>query len=218
MEFVRLRAHQYQKFDGSVVQNAKKNGRTLSGADAPALPKGELYVLWRKSNLLIGGAFELCGDERAKSLSIMQKFAQTSLPKIYLNYKSYLERKTMSKLHKTFESFLAAWKHKVEFMETPFSKRFFCRKLYVVQGRMARRKGFCRPWKNAGTKSCGGKLQWWRCWPVSWVRTTFMQVRGIVQLCAACGKSVCRNKGGGTGVPQPFLFVGIKKERFGYGS
>jgi hypothetical protein len=26
MEFVRLRAHQYQKFDGSVVQNAKKTG------------------------------------------------------------------------------------------------------------------------------------------------------------------------------------------------
>ena len=37
-------------------------------------------------------------------------------------------------------------------------------------------------------------------------------------LCKACGKSVCRNKGGGTGVPQPFLFVGIEKERFGYGS
>ena len=37
---------------------------------------------------------------------------------------------------------------------------------------------------------------------------------------ALCGvwESVCRNKGGGTGVPQPFLFVGIKKERFGYGS
>jgi len=38
MEFVRLRAHQYQKFDGSVVQNAK-NGRTLSGA-----PEGRAKV------------------------------------------------------------------------------------------------------------------------------------------------------------------------------
>ena len=51
----------------------------------------------------------------------------------------------MAKLHKTFESFLAAGEHKGEIAETLFAKLFFCRKLYVVQGRMARRKGFCRP-------------------------------------------------------------------------
>ena len=33
-------------------------------------------------------------------------------------------------------------------METPFSKRFFCRKLYVVQGRVARRTGFAVPEKR----------------------------------------------------------------------
>ena len=44
-----------------------------------------------------------------KEPRLMAKWdSSDSLPKIYLNYKSYLERKTMSKLHKTFESFLAA--------------------------------------------------------------------------------------------------------------
>ena len=40
MEFVRLRAHQYQKFDGSVVQNAKSR---------PALwePGGSRYAVFR---------------------------------------------------------------------------------------------------------------------------------------------------------------------------
>ena len=58
MEFVRLRAHQYQKFDGSVVQNAK-NGRTLSGADAPALPKGELFYFWRTGTIKLPLSGEL---------------------------------------------------------------------------------------------------------------------------------------------------------------
>ena len=43
-----------------------------------------------------------------KSPSIVQKVNASYLHKIYLNYKSYLKRKTMSKLHKTFESFLTA--------------------------------------------------------------------------------------------------------------
>jgi len=37
----------------------------------------------------------------------------------------------MAKLHKTFESFLAAEEHKGEIAETLFAKLFFCRKLYV---------------------------------------------------------------------------------------
>ena len=41
----------------------------------------------------------------------------------------------MAKLHKTFESFLTAWEHKGEFAQTLFAKRFFCRKLYLVQRR-----------------------------------------------------------------------------------
>ena len=42
----------------------------------------------------------------------------------------------------------------------------------------------------------------------SWVETTFGHVRGIVQLCAKRRESIRRIKGRGTGVPQPFLFVG----------
>ena len=38
-----------------------------------------------------------------------------------------------------------------------------------------------------------------------------MCVRGIVQLCAKQRESIHRNKGRGTGVPQPFLFVGEKE-------
>ena len=57
------------------------------------------------------------------------------LHKIYPLHKSYLKRKRMAKLHKTFESFLTAWEHKGEFAQTLFAKRFFCRKLYLVQGR-----------------------------------------------------------------------------------
>ena len=53
--------------------------------------------------------------------------------KSYLLHKSYLKRKRMAKLHKTFESFLAAGEHKGEIAETLFAKLFFCRKLYVVQ-------------------------------------------------------------------------------------
>ena len=43
-----------------------------------------------------------------KGPSIAQKVNASCLHKIYSNYKSYLKRKTVSKLHKTFESFLAA--------------------------------------------------------------------------------------------------------------
>ena len=63
MEFVRLQAHQYQKFDGSVVQNAK-NGRLLSGADTPALPKGELLCLFRTVRIKLPLSGEL--DLRSK--------------------------------------------------------------------------------------------------------------------------------------------------------
>jgi len=45
MEFVRLRAHQYQKFDGSVVQNAKKAELLLSSLrDATSLYEGGFSV------------------------------------------------------------------------------------------------------------------------------------------------------------------------------
>ncbi|EDP22488.1 hypothetical protein FAEPRAM212_00732 [Faecalibacterium prausnitzii M21/2] len=46
----------------------------------------------------------------------------------------------MAKLHKTFESFLTAWEHKGEFAQTLFAKRFFCRKLYLVQGRCPKKR------------------------------------------------------------------------------
>lgn len=62
------------------------------------------------------------------------------LHKIYLPHKSYLKRKRMAKLHKTFESFLTAWEHKGEFAQTLFAKRFFCRKLYLVQGRCPKKR------------------------------------------------------------------------------
>lgn len=39
-------------------------------------------------------------------------------------------------------------------------------------------------------------------------RNNFGHVRGIVQLCAKRRESIRRIKGRGTGVPQPFLFVG----------
>ena len=65
MEFVRLRAHQYQKFDGSVVQNAK-NGRTLSGADAPALPKGELLCIFRAAQIKLPLPGELLSEAKLR--------------------------------------------------------------------------------------------------------------------------------------------------------
>ena len=65
MEFVRLRAHQYQKFDGSVVQNAK-NGRTLSGADAPALPKGELLCIFRAAQIKLPLSGELLSEAKLR--------------------------------------------------------------------------------------------------------------------------------------------------------
>ena len=64
----------------------------------------------------------------------------------------------MAKLHKTFESFLTAWEHKGEFAQTLFAKRFFCRKLYVVQGRRPAERAFPPP-ENASTRNCGGELQ-----------------------------------------------------------
>ncbi len=42
-------------------------------------------------------------------------------------------------------------------------------------------------------------------------RTPFVHVRGIVQLCAKRWESIRRNKGRGAGVPQPFLFVRVRK-------
>ena len=40
--------------------------------------------------------------------ALYMKNGGEEIGKIYLKYKSYLKRKTMSKLHKTFESFLTA--------------------------------------------------------------------------------------------------------------
>ena len=65
MEFVRLGAPQYQKFDGSVVQNAK-NGRTLSGADAPALPKGELLCIFRAAQIKLPLSGELLSEAKLR--------------------------------------------------------------------------------------------------------------------------------------------------------
>ena len=65
MEFVRLRAHQYQKFDGFVVQNAK-NGRALSGADAPALPKGELLCIFRAAQIKLPLSGELLSEAKLR--------------------------------------------------------------------------------------------------------------------------------------------------------
>ena len=65
----------------------------------------------------------------------------------------------MAKLHKTFKSFLTAWEHKGEFAQTLFAKRFFCRKLYLVQGRCPKKRACIAARKNACTGNCGGKLQ-----------------------------------------------------------
>ena len=65
MEFVRLRAHQYQKFDGSVVQNAKKRAN-LSGADAPALPKGELLCIFRAAQIKLPLSGELLSEAKLR--------------------------------------------------------------------------------------------------------------------------------------------------------
>ena len=54
----------------------------------------------------------------------------------------------MAKLHKTFKSFLTAWEHKGEFAQTLFAKRFFCRKLYLVQGRCPKKTGLHRRLKK----------------------------------------------------------------------
>ena len=63
----------------------------------------------------------------------------------------------MAKLHKTFKSFLTAWEHKGEFAQTLFAKRFFCRKLYVVQGRYP---GGCRvPPEKAQSKRGTSKMK-----------------------------------------------------------
>ena len=49
--------------------------------------------------------------------------------------------------------------------------------------------------------------------------TPFHAIRGMVQPCAKCADRKTGNKGRGTGVPQPFLFVGLvgqlRKRGFG---
>jgi hypothetical protein len=92
-----------------------------------------------------GGSDPRCTRRHRKDhfLKIRRDIWDTStqpLHKIYLPHKSYLKRKRMAKLHKTFESFLTAWEHKGEFAQTLFAKRFFCRKLYLVQGRCPKKR------------------------------------------------------------------------------
>ena len=60
-----------------------------------------------------------------KSRSFSSKSRSASLPKIYLNYKSYLERKTMSKLHKTFESFLTRENTREKLPQGPLQSGIF---------------------------------------------------------------------------------------------
>ena len=125
-----------------VTQGASRN-YFVSGAAAArwasksSTPPCLMRACWpsRKFMFPAGGSVPRCAAPRPTSSRQPAPQRHTSFSKdltiIYRSNKSYLKRKRMAKLHKTFESFLAAGEHKGEIAETLFAKLFFCRKLYV---------------------------------------------------------------------------------------
>ena len=140
--------------------------------------------------------------------------SEIKLTLLYFLKKSYLKRNTVSKLHKTFESFFDAGEHKGEIAPRAFAKWNFCRKLYVVQGRYP---GGCRvPPEKAQSKRGTSKMKMLSGFTE---QNTIRAVQGHrAALCKALGRAYAEIKAVVQVYHSFFFVLQTEKERFGYDS